>query len=260
MAIGISSGCFYPHTTEEALHLVGACGADCTELFVNSPHELEKTYIEKFREIQKMYGYRVRSFHTYASFTESYYYFSSYTRRFTESIEDFKQYFDAMHALGAEVLVMHGAKIPGSIPDEAVFERFGILSRLAKAEGILLCQENVAKYRSQSPDYLLRMSEYLGEDFHMVFDIKQARKAQIEPQIFLDALLPSIVHIHISDYTKDAPCALPFCQGSLFDFPAFFKDLQNRGYQHDYMLEVYDYCYKEPQEIKKAYRSLQKCL
>ena len=94
----------------------------------------------------------------------------------------------------------------------------------------------------------------------MVFDIKQARKAQIEPQIFLDALLPSIVHIHISDYTKDTPCDLPFCQGSLFDFSTFFKDLQNRGYQHDYMLEVYDYCYKEPQEIKKAYRSLQKCL
>lgn len=260
MAIGISSGCFYPHTTEESLQLVGELGADCTELFVNSPYELDSAYIEKFKEIKDSYGFRVKSFHTYASFTESYYFFSSYKRRFLESQEDFKRYFDGMHTLGADVLVMHGAKIPGSIPDEEVFERFGILSDMAQKEGILLCQENVALYRSQSPDYLKRMRDFLGDRFHMVFDLKQARKVKIDPAVFVEEFSDSIAHIHISDCTADAPCALPFCEGSLFDFKAFFKTMQEKGYKGDYMLELYDYCYTCPEEIKIAYEGLKKCL
>ena len=130
MAVGISTACFYPMETERSLIETGKLQADCVEIFINSPHELDKAYIDKFADIQKQYGVRVKSFHTYASFTESYYYFSSYERRFAESIEEFKRYFDGMHTLGAELLVMHGAKIPGSIPDEQVFE---FVERFAKS-------------------------------------------------------------------------------------------------------------------------------
>lgn len=260
MSIGISSGCFYPQTTEASLETVGKLGADCTEIFINSPHELEPSYVNQFKSIQNKYGFRVKSFHTYASFTESYYFFSSYERRFTESIEDFKKYFDAMHALGAEIIVMHGAKIPGSIPDEAVFERFGILSDLARKEGIYLCQENVALYRSQSPDYLIRMRDYLGDRFKMVFDLKQARKAGFPMQDFLEPLSDSILHIHISDCTPLSPCAVPFCEESQFDFPAFFKDMQKKGYKGDYMLELYEHSYESLAQIKNAYTALKKCL
>ena len=104
MAIGISTACFYPLETELALAKTGELGADCVEIFINSPHELDKTYIDRFAEIQKQYGLRVKSFHTYASFTESYYYFSSYERRFQESLEEFRRYFDGMHTLGATLL------------------------------------------------------------------------------------------------------------------------------------------------------------
>ena len=146
MAIGISTACFYPLETELALAKTGELGADCVEIFINSPHELDKPYIDRFAEIQKQYGLRVKSFHTYASFTESYYYFSSYERRFQESLAEFRRYFDGMHTLGATLLVMHGAKIPGSIPDEQVFERFGILQQLAHKDvggAVEMIRENV---------------------------------------------------------------------------------------------------------------------
>ena len=153
MAIGISTACFYPRTTEESLIETGKLGAECVEIFINSPRELDADYIRQLKDIQKTYGMRVKSFHTYASFTESYYFFSSYARRFTDSLEDYKRYFYGMAEMGAELLVMHGAKIPGSIPDEQVFERYHTLYGLGAHEGISLCQENVVHYRSESPDY-----------------------------------------------------------------------------------------------------------
>ena len=260
MAIGISTACFYPETTEESMRKTGELGAECIEIFMNAPSELEKSFIEKLCAIQKQYGMRVKSFHTYASFTESYYYFSSYERRYIESIESFKRYFDGMHALGAELLVMHGAKIPGSIPDEQVFERFGELYRIGKAEGISLCQENVVHYRSESPDFLMRMRAALGDHFHMVLDIKQARRTGIDPYVFAETFADNIAHIHISDYTDERDCVVPLCAGSKFDFPKFFRFMRDKGYKGDYMIELYEKSYDSPEQIRTAAAQLSEWL
>ncbi len=260
MAIGISTACFYPLETELALAKTGELGADCVEIFINSPHELDKTYIDRFAEIQKQYGLRVKSFHTYASFTESYYYFSSYERRFQESLAEFRRYFDGMHTLGATLLVMHGAKIPGSIPDEQVFERFGILQQIAKAEGLTLCQENVVHYRSESPAYLEKMRDALGADFAMVLDIKQARRTGIDPYVFVEKFANSIQHVHISDYTETRDCVVPFCENTQFDFQRFLRVMREKGYTGDYIIELYENGYETPAQIAAAQNALKKWL
>lgn len=260
MAVGISTACFYPMETERSLIETGKLQADCVEIFINSPHELDKAYIDKFADIQKQYGMRVKSFHTYASFTESYYYFSSYERRFAESIEEFKRYFDGMHTLGAELLVMHGAKIPGSIPDEQVFERFGILQNIAKAEGLTLCQENVVHYRSENPEFLANMRDALGEDFAMVLDIKQARRTGIDPYVFVERFAKSIRHVHISDYTPTRDCVVPLCENAQFDFQHFFAAMRDKGYTGDYIIELYENGYESPAQIGEARDRLKKWL
>ena len=94
----------------------------------------------------------------------------------------------------------------------------------------------------------------------MVFDLKQARKAHFPIETFIDEFLPYIAHVHISDCTKDAPCVLPFSKGTTFDFPKFFKTMQEKGYKEEYMVELYDFCYDDPMDIKAAYDSLKKCL
>lgn len=260
MAVGISTACFYPLETEVSLARTGELGADCVEIFINSPHELDKAYIDRFAEIQKQYGLRVKSFHTYASFTESYYYFSSYERRFRESLEEFRRYFDGMHALGATLLVMHGAKIPGSIPDEQVFERFGVLQNIAKAEGVTLCQENVVHYRSESPAYLEKMRDALGDDFAMVLDIKQARRTGIDPYVFIEKFADSICHVHISDYTATHDCVVPLAENAQFDFQHFFQTMREKGYAGDYIIELYENGYETPSQIADAQNALKKWL
>ncbi len=238
----------------------GKLGAECVEIFINSPRELDKGYIDQLKEIQNAYGMRVKSFHTYASFTESYYYFSSYERRYTDSLEDYKRYFYGMRTLGAELLVMHGAKIPGSIPDELVFERFHELYRLGQQEGISLCQENVVHYRSESPAYLSRMKAALGDDFKMVLDIKQARRTGLDPYVFVEKFADSIAHVHISDFTDTRDCVVPLCEGAQFDFRRFFAVMREKGYQGDYIIELYENGYESPAQIAAARDSLKNWL
>ena len=213
-----------------------------------------------FDRVLLSYGMRAKSFHTYASFTESYYFFSSYERRFTDSLEDYKRYFYGMAEMGAQLLVMHGAKIPGSIPDEQVFERYHTLYTLGAREGISLCQENVVHYRSESPDYLARMRDALGADFKMVLDIKQARRTGIDPYVFVERFSDSIVHVHISDYTDTRDCVVPLCDGAKFDFQHFFSVMREKGYSGDYMLELYENGYDSPEQIAAARDALTKWL
>lgn len=258
MSIGISTACFYPLPTEEALEKTGALGAECVEIFINAKSELDPGYIQQLKGIQQRYGMRVKGFHTYGSFTESFYYFSSYPRRFTDSLEDFKRYFYGMHTLGAELLVMHGSKIPGSISDAQVFERFHQLSEISKAEGILLCQENVVHYRSESPDFLQRMSDALGDSFKMVLDIKQARRTGIDPYVFVDRFADAIAHVHISDYTAEKDCVVPLCPGAKFDFQHFFQVMREKQYAGDYILELYNSSYETVAQIAAAQQALKK--
>lgn len=49
MSVGISTACFYPAATEEALRCVAEAGAKVTEVFFNSPSELERIFSAAFR-------------------------------------------------------------------------------------------------------------------------------------------------------------------------------------------------------------------
>ena len=47
MSVGISTACFYPAATEEALRCVAEAGAKVTEVFFNSPSELEPVFLRR---------------------------------------------------------------------------------------------------------------------------------------------------------------------------------------------------------------------
>ena len=128
MDIGISSACFYPLETEKSVVRACETGAKTIEIFMNADSEFKPEFVKNMAEICKSYGVKVASVHTMGSFTESFHLFSSYNRRYYEAKEtSFKRHFDVLHTLGAEILVMHGIKKPGSISDE---EYFDMLKRL----------------------------------------------------------------------------------------------------------------------------------
>ena len=260
MNIGLSSACFYPLETEKSVLRACETGAKTIEIFMNADSEFEPSFVKNIAEICKSYGVKVASVHTMGSFTESFHLFSSYNRRYYEAREtSFKRHFDVLHTLGAEILVMHGIKKPGSISDEEYFHRFGELIQMGKAEGLKVCQENVVHYRSESPEFLSRMAEYIGDDFNMVFDIKQSVRTAINPFDFVEKLHKYIRHIHISDHNSEKDCLVP-CKNGNFNFKKFFDVMKDYGYKGDFIIELYENGYESDNELSFAINELKKML
>lgn len=260
MDIGLSSACFYPLETEKSLVRAGETGVKTVEIFMNAHSEFEPEFVKQMAKICNYYGMKAVSVHTMGSFTESYHLFSSYYRRYEEAVNGaFQRNFDVMHGLGADILVLHGIKKPGSISDEEYFERFGNLIQMGKKEGVRVCQENVVFYRSESPEFLLRMAEYIGDDFNMVFDIKQSIRTGIDPFCFAEKLHKYIRHIHISDHNDKSDCIVP-CRDGVFDFKRFFTVMSELGYDGNYIIELYENGYENDGELINAISKLKNYL
>ena len=253
--LGISSSCYYPLVTEQSFEKICLSGVTCAEIFFNSPGELEKTYIRELTAMQQAYGVEVVSVHPFMSFAEDFYLFSSYERRFTDILPLYERFFEVCQALGADIFVIHGAKWPGSVGDALYCERFARLMERGKAYGVKVCQENVVRYRSESADYLKMMRQTIGEDFGVVLDVKQARRAKITPYDIIEAVGDCVKHVHISDYRTENDCVPPG-QGK-FDFPEFFRTMRGIGYEGAYMIEVYQHSYQDESEIIESYRKVQ---
>ncbi len=237
MKPGLSTACFYPMQTEEALTKVGKLGFASTEVFFNSTSELDTDFLKKLNQIQTQYGIRMNSVHPMASFAESYMLFSTYMRRFYDTVEMYKHYFEAANILGAKIVVIHGSRAPGVIEPNEYYERFGTLIEEGLKQGITVAHENVVGTMGQSPKCMVDMKNAIGNNFKMVLDIKQAIRSGYTPNEFVDALNDKIVQVHISDHNSENDC-LPPGQGD-FDFANFIKSLDDKGYKGDYIIELY---------------------
>lgn len=252
--VGISSACYYPLQTELAFDRICRSGARCAEIFFNAPSEIEKPFIREMARKQKAFGVEIVSVHPFTSFMEDCFLFSSYERRFTDTLPLYDRYFEVCRELGASILVIHGARIPGSASDALYCERFAKLIERGKPYGVHVCQENVALYRSESADYLKMMRQTIGEDFGVVLDVKQTRRAGISPYDVIGAVGGCIRHVHLSDCRSDCDCTPPF-SGS-FDFDRFFRTMRGIGYSGAYIVELYQHSFREEREIVESYRKV----
>lgn len=247
MAIGISTSCFYPMQTEKALKELADLKIDVCEVFFNARSEIEDAFLDELKMIKSETNLKVSAVHPFFSFAEPYLIFSEYERRFEDSLLFYDRYFEAAKKLGAEILVIHGPKRYGNLPDEFFYEKFAILAQRGKAAGIKVAQENVVNYMSASPDYLMGLKRYMGEDFCMVLDLKQSVRSGISAFEFVERLGSSIIHVHISDYNDKYDCMLP--GKGIFDFSAFFDAMIKLDYKGDYIIELYRQNFKQKAEL-----------
>lgn len=252
--IGISTACYYPLETEKALKRICSKGVKSCEIFLNTTSELEEDYIKRVKTILSDNDVAVTSLHPFASFSESYNLFSSYERRFFDTLELYKRYFEVMNKLGAKILVIHGGKPSLSISYEEYFERFGEISAISKSFGLIAAQENIVHYLSESPEFILKMKKALGDHFHMVLDIKQAYRAGFSPDDFISKAGGDIVHVHLSDHNQKRDC-IPPLMGE-FDYLQLFNSLEKTGYKGDYTIELYSNSYENEDEIFIAHNNL----
>ena len=216
-------------------------------------YEENKLKINAFAvSIAKDGGTDIVSVHPFSSFMESSCIFTDYQRRFDDFISIYDKTCHAAAVLGAEYVVIHGAvahpKIP--IPDERYFDRFNKLIEIGKREGVTVCQENVNRFKSESIDFCKKMRAALGDDFHMVFDIKQTVRAGQNTFEFLEEFKNQIVHMHISDNNAQRDC-LPPGKGT-FDYNKMKNILESANYQGVYMTEIYSLGFDVEKELRES--------
>lgn len=237
MNFGISTSCFYPLNTEEALEYLGKSGVKQCEVFLNSSSETTPEFAKKLKEAADYYGLKIVSVHPFSSFAETFMLFSEYQRRFDDTLELYKRTFEVTSLLGADISVIHGGLVPEKISREKYFERFRKLIEAGSGYGVRVTPENVNRHLSESPAFLREMKAALGSDFRLVFDVKQAVRAGYDPIEFAEEFAEDIVHVHISDHDRENDC-LPPSKGH-FDFKKLFSVLDGVGYNGSCIIELY---------------------
>ncbi|MBR3779726.1 MAG: sugar phosphate isomerase/epimerase [Clostridia bacterium] len=250
MAFGISTSCLYPLETEKSLDTLGKIGVKTCEVFLNSPSETTLKFAKTLNKIRKEYGIKIASVHPFSSFAETYMLFSAYGRRFNDMLEFYKCNFEVTAALGAEFSVIHGALTGAKISDTEYFERFAKLIEEGKKSGIKVCHENVNRHLCESPVFIEKMKNYLGDGFKLVFDVKQAVRAGYSPLDFAEKFKNDIVHIHISDHTGNSDC-LPPGKGC-FEFKKLIEIMNSANYDGDYIIELYRENFGNESDLKNS--------
>lgn len=255
MKIGASSACFYPLETEKSFEKLCNMGFDTVELFVNSPSEIQDDFLSLLLEIRNKYGVNIISIHPFSSFAETGLFFSTYERRFLDALPFYDAFLRAAGILGAKYFVVHGCRSVVGFDDEEYFRRFKILCETGRKYGVSVCQENVVQFKSQSPQFLLKMREYLQDEFKMVFDIKQAYRSGYTYSDFFEPLHESIVHLHLSDHNEKSDCIVPMSGN--FPYNQFFSDIKRFNIKADCVIEVYEWSYTDESEITASRASLE---
>lgn len=253
MMTGISTACLYPLITEEALKTLISIGVESVELFVNCNYEISPSMLREIRAIADGSGVKILSLHPWHGPIESIMCFSRYERRFQEGLELYKKYYQAANMLGAELVVFHGGARAAGIEYAEYFDRFGRMVEDSIANGSCLCQENVSRCTSWSPDFFREMAKALP-DAEFVFDIKQAIRAGADVFEFAEAMAGRIKHVHFSDNDEAHDC-LPPGKGT-FNTREFLSLITKNGFDGGVIVELYRENFGEIVELSQGYQHL----
>lgn len=252
MKIGISTASLYPLETEKALEFLGKNGIPVTEIFFNSPSELDDDFTDKLLEIKQRYGIEVVSVHPCGSVGEPYFLFSEYKRRYEETREFYKKYYKAAQKLGAKTIVLHGDSLMGHISMNEYCKRLDEMNEDAAFYGVTVSHENVNRFRCATPKNITEIRRLTNDRQEFTFDVKQAVRAGVSVQDVYEAMKGKIVNVHISDHSESDDCVLP--GDGNFDFGQLFSVLQNDGYEGACLIEVYRRAYDEYSKLLDSHK------
>lgn len=239
MNIGISTGCFFPRHTDNALETVALTGAKFTEIFFNTDSELDEEYVYKLKNIADANGIQVISVHPFTSAIETFMFWAKSDYKLADSIRYYEKYFRACQILGAKYVVIHGCHISSEYMDMKKYtEILNALSRKAREYGVYISQENVVKFKCGYIENLRILKQYADEDIRFVFDIKQAVRAGQDIYDLIDLMGDRISHVHISDFNDTHNSLLP--GAGVFDYGKMFDYISQKYNVNDVLIEVYN--------------------
>lgn len=260
--LGISSACFYPEETYDAVERSVSLGFKNVEIFLNSFSELEEPYLDRLGSLCRENDVTVTSVHPFTSGYEYMLFFSAYEKRAADACEFYKKYFFSAAELGAKYVVFHGDSLRAPfIGMDRYCEVLEMLCEAAYREGVAFAHENVSSARSGSPEFIAELRKRIGVGkVNFVLDIKQVLRAGYEPFDMISAMGSDIKHIHINDWSfsndgsRDGGCRLPG-DGEL-DLRGIIDHLENMGYCGRYIIEVYRKNFDGDEDIIRAKKKL----
>lgn len=258
MKTGISTACLYPETIESSLDLLLSAGFLDFELFINTHSELSSAFISQMRNAVQNAGGSIVSLHPFTSGYEPMMFFSEYQRRFDDSLEFYKRYFDAAASCNAAFLVFHGGNLYCTLTLDEYCHRFARINEIAKKFGVIVAQENVNGFLGAQPGFIAGMKRILGDEVKFVLDIKQAVRAGFSPHELCSVMGSNIVHVHVNDHTAQDDCLLPG-KGNM-DFAKLKASLDSFGYTGKFIIEVYNNNFKTLDHLVESARYLEDIL
>ena len=257
--LGISTAVFYPMEAMRAFDII-CCKSDykICEIFINTKSETERDFLNEIKLKADDNGVRITAVHPYFSGYESFLFFTDYPRRIYDSIDLYRQFFEAAAFWGAEYINFHGLKKEvQNFPAEKYAENFLMLSDEAKKYGVEVLQENVADTYCSSSDFIQEISkiaESNNKNIRFTLDFKHALIAGEDILEMIDIMGENLVHIHFNDMNMThlenisrRSCRLPFL-GNL-DYNIIFKKLFDINYIGNYIIEVYRNNYETETDI-----------
>ena len=248
MQIGASTACLYPMLIEEALDTLLQQGFRLVEVFLNTLSEATPAFAQSLKTQATAADARIVATHAYLSVAEPFCLFSHYERRFRDYLGEYRRMFHAAAEMGAKFLILHGDRAAAPPLSPADFaKRYEALYDAGQEYGVTLLQENVVRFRAQSPEFVRQMRALLGEKAQFVLDLKQCRRAGVSAAEMMEAMGSGLRHLHLSDGSPAGDCLLPGT--GVEDFAALFSQLQNQGYTGDGMIELYRQNFGDPAEL-----------
>ncbi len=257
MNIGISTGCFYPQKTDEALIRAGEIGAEYVEIFFNTHSELEEEYVYKLKNILDKYNMKAISIHPYTSAIETFMFFSMDNYKLKDSISLYEKYFKACNILDCKYVVIHGCFNDKKYMDMKTYcDNLNELSKKAREYDVYISQENVFKYKCGYENNIREFIKYADKDIKFTFDIKQTVKSRQSIYKILEHTKDRISHLHISDYIGRTHSLIPFC--GKFNYDRFFKYIKDNTTAQAAIVEVYSSAIKNDYQLVEAINKLKK--
>ncbi len=251
MRIGVSTGCYFPRYTIDALKSVAETGAKVAEIFFNTDSELDESYVTQLKKVADDNGIEIISVHPFTSAIETFMFWAKSDYKLRDSVKYYEKYFKACNILGAKYVVIHGCHSSADyMPMEKYAENLNLLSKKAREYGVFISQENVVKFKCGYIENLKELIRYAEKDIKFVFDLKQAIRAQQNIYDIIDLMGDRISHIHLSDYDGKSNSLLPG-QGDI-DFIALFEHLSVKYKVDTALIEVYSENILPDYKVKNA--------
>ncbi len=243
LALGVSSGAFYPHVaTEDAPAAAAALGFSEVEIMLQTAGEYNPAFARLVAANATAAGIRIRSVHTLEHYHQV---LSPYPRRAAEGREMMERAIEFAVTVGASILIWHGptrhtVQTPQAW-DHFIEETKAIATQCFDA-GITLALENVSRCALAHVRDVTAFARMLGEfpedALGYVFDPFQAAEAGANPFMMLAAMGNRVVNVHISDWLESDPSQrhLPPGDGDL-PWPALTRAIAGSGYQGPLIIE-----------------------